>query len=395
MRRMANITLRALLALCLAMPWFSPTALAEASLQGFTPRQVGFHPLDIPGGTHPLPESVPAAYAAGTDLAVWEDTLAFVDYSTEPFHVRVFVQRDGEMRLQAEYPEEAWVSDVIYDAHGLAYLSGGPEYDKEIELVTVGADGVQNRLPLGPEERENDPYVGPLLRLADGRLLVADGAGRVCLVEADGRSMRRVSDIPVRQFVYFNEYIYFTNTRDLVEYRDVYIAEWGETIDVAYPRLYRMWLDGSHMARITDGGVLDLASRGPYILYQNIDDPFVLPSEFMGEALCGVIWCYNGLTGERRTLAIDCADYMPTPYGPAAWLPEIPEMCREDGCPGFGLVLHDWSGKPLYRLDARELYWGLPFYVSDDGLWLYTHDAESGEFEFMGIPLDGSSANWD
>ncbi len=392
MKRTANTLCRTVLVLLLAALCLSPAALGGAEGNGITPRLVAFTRIDIPSGFHSLPEAVPADYSAGADLVIWEDTLAFAAVSGSTHGVRVLVQENGALRTQAEYLEETYVSGVIADQYGVAYMVGGPEYGQAIELVVVGTDGAATRIPLGLGELGREPAVGPLLRLSDGRLLVLDGERHITIVNADGSAPRRVSDIPAEQFVYHNQNIYFTNLSDLARYLDVYIEEDDATIDAAYPRLYRMRLDGTHVERLTDCGVRGLVSKGPYILYQNMDDLFVLPGS-EEEDLLGTVWCYNAQTGALRTLGIDSPLYMPTPYGLAAWLPEITD---EENCPGFALVLHDYqNGKPLYRLDAGSLYWyALPYFVTNDGIWVISHDYEEGVFEFFAIPLDGSDTNW-
>lgn len=396
-----------LLALCLAALGGLSAAHAEAGKSsGFIPRLSDYREVAVPDEALPMADAVPAEFTPGADLAIWEDTLAFYDYSGGYPLLRVFVQRDGEMRLKDEYREEARISNIVLWADGLAYLVGGLWDEKEdVELVTVGADGERTRTSLGPVSREQAPYVGPLLRLSDGRLLLADGQGLLQLCAADGSDMRLVSDIPVQDFVYCNQFVYFSNPRDQVTYRDVYCKEYDEYLDVAYPRLYRMRLDGTLVERITDCGVRGLAARGPYILYQNIDDPFVWPQgELPEEWLYGVVHCYHGVTGQRYTLGVDSARYLATPLGLAAWLPDLPggefvwneeEQSREGACPEFSLVMHDWSGKPLYRLDAGSLYWyDLPCLVTDDGIWVYEHDFINNIFEFDSIPLDGSAGSF-
>lgn len=59
--------------------------------------------------------------------------------------------------------------------------------------------------------------------------------------------------------------------------------------------------------------------------------------------------------------------------------------------PEFSLILHDWKGTPLYKLDAASLYWSdLPCFVSEDGIWMYQHSSIDNSFDFFAVPLDGS-----
>lgn len=323
---MAALCLTALILLSFAAAPASAESVAEgAKGRGLIPRLVDFVLRDVAEGAHPLPNDVPADFTAGADLVVWEDTLAFCNYNGMGQAVDVWVQdEEGRMQPQAEYKEEMWISNIVLDGYGLAYLVGGPEYEEDMELVTVDALGVQRRVSLGAMRREREPYMGPLLRLSDGRLLVADGAGLLRLCDADGMSMRQLSDIPLQDFVYFNQCIYFTNLQGMVTYEHVYRRASDSYEDVSYPRLYRMRLDGTHVERVTDAGVRGLAAWGPYILYQNMDDPYVWPvDDSLDEWLCGVVYCINGITSQRRTLAIDSARYLATPYGMAAWLPDF------------------------------------------------------------------------
>lgn len=394
---------RLLLALLFFMQaWFPATLAEEAKQGGYVPRLSDFRILGIPDEIRPLGESIPAAYTKGTELVIWEDRIALYDFTDVMPLLHLYdIQPDGNLLLKAEYQEEARIASIVLWEDGIAYLVGENGFDRQCELVFIDAKGVRTRVSLGPIKRAHAPDIGPLLRLSDGRLLFADGEGHLQMCEADGSDMRQVSAIPMQSFVYYDEYVYFTNLQDMVTYERMYCSEYDEYLDEAYPRLYRMRLDGTDVERLTDCGARGLVSQGPFIFYQNIDDPFVWPQgEMPEEWLYGVVYCYDVNTDWHYTLGLDSAAYMPTPYGLAAWMPDKPDgeiRWLEDfenfdgACPDFSLILYDWHGDPLNRLDAAFLYWyELPWFVTDETICMYQYNGLDNTFVFYSVPLDGN-----
>lgn len=193
---------------------------------------------------------------------------------------------------------------------------------------------------------------GTLLLLDDGTLLIMDTHGVLYACKKDGSGLRQIMDTIIADFVYYDGMIYFMNLDDTVEYKDVYCDTCGDTDDLYYPTLYRVRLDGSGLEKLTDHGIWGLASQGNIILYQNIDEAFVfnVPELCGYNFLSGPLYRYDAKSGEHRPLGIESNQYIPTPYGLAVWYNEFRiepyDVERAD------LVLHDYDGKPLYKLDA-------------------------------------------
>lgn len=388
--------------LFIALCWLPGTLAEDEKASGFIPRLSDFRDLGIPNVILPLADATSAAYTSGADLAVWNGKLAFNNDMDEMPSLHVYdMQTNGGLQQIAVYQEEAGISNIVIWEEGIAYIVGGRGYDSDHELVVVDVHGKQTRVPVDSVQRARTPDAGSLLRLSDGRLLFADGEGLLHMCEADGTAIWQVSPIPVQDFVYYNGYIYFSNVQDMVTYESVYCVEYDEFMDVSYPRLYNMRLDGTDVERLTDCGVRGLVSQGQYMLYQNIDEPFVWPQgEMPEEWLYGVVHCYDANTKQHSSLGIDSADYIATPYGLVAWMPDKPDgeiRWIEDyenfdgSCPDFSLILYDWHGQPLNRLDAALLYWyELPWFVSDDTIWLYQCNYADNTFVTISVPLDGS-----
>ena len=388
---------RMVLALCFLAHIAPQAAWAQGMAgAGFVPRPSALSHPNPPSGTRPLGEGIPAGYTPGFRFAVWGDMLAFCDeFGASPV-LRVHAMQGGELVPVAAYAESAPVIDLVLDAHGLAYLTGDRWTEHETTLVTISPDGTQHRVPLGSTAFTYVEYPGSLARLTDGRLLLVDGDGTLRVCEADGSGMRQVTDAPVRSFAYSAPYVYFTHLADMAVYEDVYSYEYGEYLDVPYPRLYRTRLDGTDTERMTEGGVRGLAAWGPHVLYQDIDDAFVWPyGELPEEWLCGRVARLDTSTGQRTSLGLDSGCYYLTAYGPVAWVYDASadsggNPAREGYAEGFALVLHDWYGNPLCRLAADPLLWweDMVYFAADDALWVW--DYADGQYTLSAIPLDGS-----
>lgn len=396
MKRKTRLLCRMLLVLCFIMQAAAHAAFAaETAGEGFVPRLSDYQIRFAPDGAMPLAASLAAEYTAGANFAVKQNMLAFSDLSADSPLLRVCELRGGELLPIAEYPESASIISIVWGAQGLSYLVGERWEEGETELVIARPDGGQSRFPLGTASWGFAQELCPLASLNDGRLLFVNGNGILRACEADGSGMRQVTDAQVHSFVYCDPYVYFTRNDDMVTYRDVYCHEYGEYLDVSYPRLYRVRLDGTDMEQMTAGGVRGLSAWGPYVLYQDIDDPFVWPQgEMPEEWLYGVVACIDGATGRQASLAVDSACYYPTASGLAAWVPEFANSGagHEGDAAGFSLILYGWDGKPLCRLDHGSLCWDEANCISaGDTIWAlsYGYIDLRDCITLSAIPLDG------
>ncbi len=351
--------------------------------------------LKIPKVTKPFVENgVPAAHTKGREFAICGDTLALISDKEKDMAVRVFTRQDGKVIEKAIYPEDLWISDLILWEDGMAYLTATTNSVGESEtiyLVTVDQEGRAKRVPVGPQQWDEGPYTGPVLRLSDGSILLTDGYGIPFLCDSDGSNMRQISDIRMDDYTVSGETIYFANERDQV-HKIYYHEEYDEFSVESGSCLYRMALDGSHVEKVTDYGIEGLDAQGEYVLYQNLNDPYRWPdnSVMVDYQMNGGLYCLNTSTQERYPMYLDSALYMPTPYGLAAYLPGI--MAGDDeGCGYFALVLSDWNGKILHELDASNLFWySIPWALEESGISFFYHNTLDEQYELFTVPLDGA-----
>lgn len=382
------------------------TAISGACA-AFDPRVSGCDtPEAMTGAPGKLPKTpIPSAYTKGGLLAVNKKWTAYAGTSDDS---ELTIERTG----RADDMFTDWVSDhlsaIILDGDAVICLVGG--WFSDTSAIEVYQDeeiifSYQFDVPTGAEDIS--PQGGQMLLLPDGTLLVLDMFGVLYACKTDDYDFQKVTDTTMSEIVYYDGMIYFANLDDVAEYRDVYSETDDEYQDLYYPKLYRMNLDGSGIEKLTDCGVWGLASQGNIILYQNIDEAFVFNIfELSGpNFLSGPLYRYDAKTGEHRPLGIESNQYIPTPYGLAVWYNEFRiepyDVERAD------LVLHDYDGNPLYKLDAGviELFGG--YTVADTNIEFHSYnwypmilwnmgieeswdDDDGSEDVFTTVPLDGS-----
>ncbi|MCL1795699.1 MAG: DUF5050 domain-containing protein [Clostridia bacterium] len=352
-------------------------------------------------------ETIPSAYTKGGLLAINDGWMAYTD-----------VTDLSELRLQKQSSKEPplvdWLywdlSAIIWDGSAMICLLGGWEFDGN--MLEIYKDGTSVFTHTFDEPEDAETYVtrsgGPMLLLHDGTLLILDAYGVLYACKADGSGIRKVVDTAIADFVYYDGMIYFANLDDTAEYKDVYCDTEGEYNDLYYPKLYRMRLDGSGLEKLTDCGVCSLASQGHIILYQNIDEPFVfsIPEISGPDILSGPLYKYDANTGEHSALGIESNQYTPTPYGLAVWYNQFSiepyDVERAD------LILHDYNGTPLYRLDAGVIELFGACFAADQTLAFHSYNwypmilwnlglSDTWDYEdendevFTFVPLDGSA----
>ena len=386
-------------------------AAVPAAHAAFMPRTSPcMPPEEMAGITGALPTAfLPPSYAKASLLAISEPWMAYAENSENGAALKLKNRASGSVETLGRLREDAVLlldgSNVIclesnWQSNTLRiYSDGAPAYAHVFEPPVSGAR----------KEPFHNVLCGPMLLLEDGLLLLLSKDGMLYACGADGSGLHRVADTTIADFVYYGGMIYFANMDDTVTYKNVYNETDDEYSDEIYPKLYRMKLDGSGQERLTDLGVWGLASQGPVILYQNIDEAFVFLTNVLVSPrfLSGPLWRYDAETGEHRALGIEAERYIPTPYGLAVW---YNEYCLDPfNIDRADLILHDYDGNPLYRLDAGVVellcdgcaaaegvleFFGFNWYPMM--LWSRGHadsfDAggEYDEFVFTTVPLDGS-----
>ncbi|MEA5015205.1 MAG: hypothetical protein VB099_11645 [Candidatus Limiplasma sp.] len=338
---------------------------------------------------------VPGEYALGASIAVGGERIAFVGQYDEEPTLRVLRKQGDAYVLEALYSAADEISNVVITGDAVAYLTGPTQWlDEEAVYTLEVASGGEKRysMSLGRCERPRLPYAGPLLALGDGRLLLADNLGTLYVLQPDGSGLRKVSEGKAGAFVYHQGQVYFENLEDQREYPQVYCRELGENLPMAYPQLYAVSLEGSQPRRITQGGVRGLVSQGGMILYQDMEEPFVLPyGELPEEWLCGSLTRYGGEEAPVK-LGMLSGRYTATQAGLAVWYDLWgPEGHRE----ATGrLALHDWEGRPLRFLDASPELAYAPCAAAGDSLWFVKpyDPSGAGADVLVRVPLDGGEA---
>ncbi len=297
---------------------------------------------------------------------------------------------------------------LIVDGDDWAYLISGAGFGGEEEDVGVrffGEDYMETMWLGVPDEprvsADRAPYAGPILRMADsGRLLFSGPTGTLYTCEMDGGDVQEIEGVAATEFVYHDGAIYFANLNDVKTYADVPFVscvsdDENEMLDLSYPRLYRVNLDGTGLEKLTECGVRGLVSQGPHIVYQNLDDGFTLPFSDMDwpRILFGALYGFDAEKGGHAPLSIDSDLYFATPYGLAVWYHDA--SFEPHDLERAELVLHAYDGTPLYRLDAGPAEYLGSYGVGEGAAVFYSvTDWWTGEQQFTTVPLDGS-AKWE
>lgn len=384
-------------------------ALPLVSSAAFEPRTSKCEaPKDMTGTPGQLPkETIPSVYKEGSLLSIDQSWMAYAGV-TDASELTV-VKRSQRADAEADWCYVD-LSAILLEGNTVLCLEGGWDSDNNILEIYIDNEPVFIYY-FDPPVSDHDfvnRYGGPMLLLDDGTLLILDAYGALYACETDGSNLRKVTDTAISDFVYYDGKIYFANLDDPAQYPDVYCKTDNEYNDLYYPKLYRMNLDGSGLEKLTDCGVWGLSSQGHIILYQNIDEAFVfsIPENSGPYILSGPLYRYDAATGEHRSLGIESNQYIPTPYGLAVWYNEFRiepyDVSRAD------LVLHDYDGKPLYKLDAgvAELFgqscvadqniefhsYNLyPMLLWNAGIIDDTYDEDDdSEDVFTTVPLDGT-----
>jgi len=383
------------------------TGVAASAAEPWEPRTSRMNaPQGLGEGRALEGAGIPGSYVRGASLALTEDG-AICASPLEPREmIRYAVEwEDGEPLADMWEFYAKTPSNLIVQNDSWAYIiadsyTGDPN---DFDDSAVYAEWLDEIIPLGgPDEAriavDDPPCVGPMLLVEDiGLLLVAGPTGQVYACEPGATEAHAIEGVVATEFVYHGGVICFANLNDVKTYPNVYYEsavydEPADPVDLRYPRLYSVNPDGTGLAKLTECGVRGLASWGPHIVYQNLDDGFITALPEMSERrfMHGALYGFDANGGEHRPLAIESDKYFATPCGLAVWHHGASlEFYSLDI--DADLVLHAYDGTPLYRLDAGPAEFHGPYGLGD-GVIVFCSVNEwwTGKLTFHTVPLDGS-----
>ncbi len=386
------------------------TAISDAAAETMPRTSRCETPTELSGTPGKLPKGqIAASFVDGSRLAMNGKWMA----NAEAADPSVLVVRALRGRSDAEtYYMDDDIAALIVDDDRVICLQGTSWYSDNVLLdIYENGELIYTHQFDFPGDGDDDAagwttLDGRMLLTDQGTLYIKDMYGSLFACGTDGGGMRKVTDARMADFVYHDGMIYFANLDDTKVYEEVYDETYEEYVSLAYPTLYRMRQDGTAQEKLTDCGVWGLEAQGNIVLYQNIDEGFVFPIfELSGlYFLSGPLYRYDAGTGEHRPLGIESNQYIPTPYGLAAWHNEFNlepyDVDRAD------LILYDYDGKPLYRLDAWVVELFGASFVSGENIEFYSYNLypqmlwtrgitdypedEDGEDDvFTTVPLNG------
>ncbi len=363
---------------------------------GNFPRRIdGLPPEDLGKGSPWTAEGIKPLATKGADVAVDGDRIAYATWGNDGQTLRVLRRQGDGFAVEAEYAAQEEISNIVLSGETVAYLTGPTDYASPdavctMQIVRGGQEVYQ--MVLGPSAATRAPFVGPLVLLEDGRLLLADNIRALYICALDGTGLDKVTQALVGDFV-FTDAVYFEALEDPIAYDQTYCWEWSEMQELAYCGVRKVFLDEDAPIWVHGNGVQGLSAWGLKIVYQDMDDAFVLPyGELPQQWLKGMLYLEDGVEEEPIPLGIAADRYCATARGVAVWY-GTQEGEEHADAQKTKLVLHDYKGAPMHALDADGELAFAPCVPKDDDLWFVVEEGEEGKpGKVVRVPLDGGKA---